>query len=77
MVSAKHEPFHLLFDSVPVKWTWKESELMRFREMWNEGESIHDIAKVFKTNKRSIALVVMDQAELGEIKPRLNGLLGN
>jgi hypothetical protein len=77
MVSAKHELFHLLFDDMTVKWTWKESELTRFRQMWNDGDHIQDIAKAFGTNKRSIALVVMEQAELGEIKPRAGGLFGN
>lgn len=77
MVSARHEPFHLLFGDMAVKWTWKESELARFRQMWNDGDHIQDIAKELKTNKRSIALVVMEQAELGEIMPRAGGLFGN
>lgn len=77
MVSVKHEPFHLLFEDATVKWTWKESELVRFREMWNAGDHISDIAKAFKTNKRSIALLVMDQAEQGEVKQRQGGLFGN
>ncbi|WP_060210333.1 hypothetical protein [Sporosarcina koreensis] len=77
MVSIKYEPIHVLFDSFTVKWTWKESELAKFRKMWNDGDHIQDIAKAFNTNKRSIALVVMEQAELGEIKPRAGGLFGN
>lgn len=76
MVSVRHEPFYLLFENATVKWSWKESELIRFRKMWNEGDHIQDIAKAFKTNKRSIALVVMDQAEQGEIEPRAGGLFG-
>lgn len=77
MVSVKHEPLHVLFGDIEVKWTWKESELIRFRQMWREGASISTIAKEFKTNRRSIALVVMDQAEMGEIKSRPGGLFGN
>lgn len=77
MVSVKHEPFHLLFENATVKWTWKESELVRFREMWQAGEHVKTIAKEFKTNKRSVALLVMDQAESGWIKKRHGGLFGN
>lgn len=77
MVSIKHEQIYLLFENQVVKWSWKESELIRFRQMWNDGEHIQDIAKAFKTNKRSITLVVMDQAEQGEIEPRTGGLFGN
>lgn len=65
---------HVLLDDIKIKWIWYESELIRFREMWNDGESILDMAKEFRTNQRSIALVVMDQAELGEIKQRQHGL---
>lgn len=77
MVSARHEPFYLLFENATVKWSWKESELLKFREMWNAGEHVKTIAKEFGKNKRSIALVVMDQAEQGEIEPRVGGLFGN
>lgn len=77
MVSVKHEPFRLLFDDVTVKWKWTESELIRFRQMWREGASINEIGKEFKINKRSIGLLVIDQAEQGMIKPRPGGLFGN
>lgn len=74
MISA-HEKKYVIFGEVTVKWFWTESELFRFREMWNDGEHIQDIAKAFRTNKRSIALLVMDQAENDKIKQRKRGLL--
>ncbi len=74
MVAKITDTRHVLFEDTTVKWCWYESELLRFRQMWNEGESILDIAKEFGTNRRSIALVVMDQAELGEINQRQHGL---
>lgn len=77
MVSARHEPSHLLFGDVEVKWSWKESELIRFRQMWNDGDHIQNIAKEFGTNKRSIILTVYEQAELGQIEPRAGGLFGH
>lgn len=68
---------YALFDNVHVKWFWSEEELVRFREMWNAGEHIQSIAKEFKTNKRSIALAVIDQAEQAKIKRRKTGLYGS
>lgn len=53
---------HVLFEDSRVKWLWEEDELIRFREMWNEGAQIHDIAKEFKTNKKSIVLLVMESS---------------
>lgn len=64
----------VLLDDIKIKWIWYESELVHFREMWNEGETVKEMAKAFRTNARSIALVVMDQAELGEINQRQHGL---
>lgn len=77
MVSVKHEPFHLLLEDLTVKWKWGESELVKFREMWNAGDHVKTIAKELGTNKRSIILTVYEQAELGEIVPRSSGLDGN
>ena len=77
MIKIEHEPFHMLFEDVEVKWKWTESELIRFRKMWREGKSINEIGKVFRINKRSIGLLVIDQAEQGMIKPRPGGLFGN
>lgn len=67
---------HILFDDKTVKWVWSLEELRLFRNMWNEGYHIQTIAKALKTNKRSIALLVMDQAEDNHIKQRQKGLFG-
>lgn len=77
MTAKDHEDSYLMFEDLPVKWLWKRSELIRFREMWNEGESIHDIAKEFGTNKRTIGLLIVDQAERRKIKQRRKGLYRN
>ncbi len=73
MIAAR-EVKHVLFEDVAVKWIWEEWELIRFRELWEAGEPIQTIAKVLKTNKRSVGLLVMDQAENGYIKQRPKGL---
>lgn len=74
---AKYEPIYLLFEDANIKWKWYESELLRFRELWEQGMGIADLAKEFRTNMKSIALVVMDQAEAGFIRQRAGGLFGN
>jgi len=74
---AKYEPFHLLFDEDRIKWKWYESELLRFRENWADGMGIKELASEFRTNQKSIALLVMDQAEAGHIRQRAGGLFGD
>lgn len=76
MVRKTAEPLHLLFETSVVKWTWAESELIRFREMWQDGASIGSIAKKFNTNMRSVVLLIIDQADADEIKPRKSGIFG-
>ncbi|GKV70264.1 hypothetical protein NCCP2716_27620 [Sporosarcina sp. NCCP-2716] len=74
---AKHEPIYLLFEDADIKWKWIESELIRFRELWKEGKGIKELASEFRTNQKSIALAVMDQAEAGHIRQRDGGLFGD
>ena len=48
---------------------------MQFREMWNDGVGISEIAKALKCNRKSIVLLVIDQADEGFIEQRRQGLL--
>ena len=73
---AKYEPVHIILEDDGIKWHWHESELFRFRELWKDGVGISELARAFRTNRRSIVLVIMDQAELGEIQQRAGGLYG-
>lgn len=66
----------ILFEDKEVKWVWTLEELILFRNMWNKGHHIQAMTKALKTNKRSIALLVMDQAENNKIKQRKAGLFG-
>lgn len=65
----------VLFENVTVKWIWDDWELMQFRAMWNEGVGVSDISKVLKCNRKSIVLLVIDQADEGFIEQRRQGLL--
>ncbi|MBB6452008.1 hypothetical protein HNQ94_000429 [Salirhabdus euzebyi] len=55
---------------------WKPKELQKFRNLWNEGFSIQDIAKKLKRPEIEIGLIILDQAHKGKIKPRFGGLMG-
>ena len=76
MVSVQQESRHLLFGDVDIKWMWRPAELQKFYELWNAGEPIQKIARAFYSNRMSIALLVVDQAECGNISQRRGGLEG-
>lgn len=77
MVAKQYESITLLFEDDNIKWAWKDSELDRFRELWDEGLNVQELAHEFGATKRSILLLVMDQDYKGEIKPRKFGLYGH
>lgn len=77
MVTIKSGDTHLLFQNPAIKWVWTPVELERFRNMWEDGEDIKAIAKRFRVGQTTIALLIIDQAELGDIKQRGKGLFGN
>ncbi len=77
MVTVKSGDTHLLFQNPAIKWVWTPTELERFRGMWKDGADILTIAKRFKVGQLTIALLIMDQADLGMIKQRASGLFGD
>ncbi|WP_342537327.1 helix-turn-helix domain containing protein [Sporosarcina sp. FSL K6-3508] len=77
MVNAlKHEDTHILLENADIQWYWDGSQIIRFRELWREGSSIEEIAEELGSNSTSIALLVMDQAEESNIRPRKRGIFG-
>ena len=66
----------VLFENKNVRWVWKESELERFRSMWEAGKSFREIAIALRRTQLDITLLIIDQAEAGEIRPRPNGIFG-
>lgn len=58
------------------KFIWEQSDLKTFREMWKRGDSIKKIARRFRCKEIDIALLVLDQAEKGNIEARKSGLMG-
>lgn len=58
------------------KFTWLESELVLFRNMWEQGKSVNLMAKRFNCKEIDIAMLVLDQAERKLIKSRPLGIKG-
>lgn len=58
------------------KFIWEDAELIEFREMWEQGDSVNKMAKRFRCKEIDIAMVVLDQAEKKLIRSRPAGLIG-
>ncbi|WP_342512815.1 helix-turn-helix domain containing protein [Sporosarcina sp. FSL K6-1522] len=75
MIAAK-ERTHMLLDDLDIDWTFKESELLAFRSMWNDGAGLGTIAEELSRSQLEITLLVIEQAELGLIEQRQQGIFG-
>ncbi len=53
---------------------WDERDVIRFREMWNQGMSLPEMAEVVRRHQAEVALLVIDQADKYLIKNRPTGL---
>lgn len=53
---------------------WDERDVIRFREMWNQGMSLPDMAEGLRRHQAEVALLVIDQADKYLIENRPIGL---
>lgn len=65
---------HIACENLDFSWTRKE--VRQFRELWNGGISITDIAKFLKRREEEVAILIIDQSLSGRIGPRKGGILG-
>lgn len=63
-------------DSLDVNFLFKMKEIEIFIELWNEGESLGDIANKIKRKHFEIVLLVIDLDLRGLITPRTKGIFG-
>lgn len=73
MFQAK-EVNRILLDEVEINWVFTERETDVFQMMWQANENIETIAKKLKRPMLEMGLLVIEQAELGNIKQRRHGL---
>ena len=60
-----------------IDWTIKESEVLVFRAMWNDGAGLDTIATELGRSQLELTLLVIEQAELGHIEQRRHGVYGH
>lgn len=53
---------------------WDERDVIRFREMWNQGMSLSEMAEALRRHHAEVALLVIDQADKYLIENRPIGL---
>lgn len=73
MIQIREEKRTLL-DDVDINWVFTVRETEAFKTMWNRQENIETIAKRLKRPVLEIGLLIVEQAELGEIEQRRNGI---
>lgn len=76
MILAKEEK-RILLDGVDINWEFTVRETTVFRMMWRDGKSIDSIVKKLKRPALEIALLIVEQSELGNIDQRQHGLYGS
>lgn len=67
---------HVMFDELDIDLGIDFSAVSDFREMWESGISVENIAKVLKRKPIEVVLLIVDQELRGLIKPREKGLEG-
>lgn len=73
---AAQEQTHVLMDELDIDWVFTRSEVQKFRTMWSADMSIDSIAKELERKPLEIGLLIIEQAERGEIKVRQQGIFG-
>lgn len=68
------EQKRILLDGIDINWEFTRWETTTFRTMWRQDENIETIAEKLDRPMLEIGLLIIEQAELGEIKPRRHGL---
>lgn len=75
MIHAK-ERKRVLLDDVDINWVFTERETDAFRALWEADMSIDSISEELGRKKLEIGLLIIEQAELGEIQVRQQGIFG-
>ncbi|PKH10160.1 hypothetical protein CXF70_11580 [Planomicrobium sp. MB-3u-38] len=63
-------------DTLKLNLIFEENELQDFKEMWEAGISVENMAKKMKRRPSEVVLLVMDHAERSLIKKREQGVFG-
>lgn len=73
MIQLKEQK-RILLDGVEINWVFSRYETLTFQMMWRDNESIGTIAEKLDRPILEIGLLIIEQAELGNIEQRKHGL---
>lgn len=59
-----------------LNFVWDRTEVSNFRNMWDDGKSIRQIAEVLDRDPDEVLILAIDQCKEGYITQRQGGLLG-
>jgi len=59
-----------------MEFGWEKQEVILFRDLWNQGMDVYQMADVLKRDPDEIAILVIDQARKGNIDKRSGGARG-
>ncbi len=59
-----------------LNFVWDRTEVSNFRNMWDDGKSIRQIAEVLGRDPDEVLILAIDQSKRDLIQPRDGGLLG-
>lgn len=65
-----------MLDSLRIDWIVRPGEPEKFRDLWDDGMDIVNIAKELDRKPLEVALMILEQANNGLIKVRKNGIWG-
>ncbi|KAA0941601.1 hypothetical protein FQ087_20810 [Sporosarcina sp. ANT_H38] len=75
MIHAKEQK-RVLLDDVDINWVFTVQETDVFRAMWVANMSLDSIAEELGRKPLEIGLLIIEQAELGKIEARQQGIFG-
>ena len=75
MIHAKEQK-RVLLDDVDIDWVFTDRETEVFKAMWEADMSMDSIAEELGRKPLEIGLLIIEQAELGEIQVRQQGIFG-
>jgi len=56
---------------------WKEHELRKFHNYWNEGLNYKEIARKLRRPQIDVIALALDQSDLEQLIDRFGGIFGN
>ena len=73
---ANIEKQYIVFYDSEIDLSWDLSQVVLFKELWAQGDSVMTIAKTMKRHPVEVSLLIIDLAESEVIEKRPTGIYG-